>query len=133
MKQRLGTHPVVVSGNCQKAQEREGQWTVPKHRGLSPACAVFKEATGYAPPRAWREHIDASVPQAQDALKRWYDTCFGWVGCGWSPRNVKGMLDHYVVGKIPTTRGGNGSCGTPAVEVNANGFRTVTQTGSIGW
>jgi hypothetical protein len=104
MRAKFGDHPVTVGSVSEQAQEREGSWTVPQHSGLSPPCAVFKEATGYAPLRTWRDDIDEQVPNNEDALRRWYTVCHAYVGCGWSPRNVLAMLDFYARGAIPSTK-----------------------------
>jgi hypothetical protein len=104
MRDELGTDPLEIARVTVEAQQREGQWTVPTHRGLSPACATFKEATGYAPPKPWRDEIVYHVGTEPPNLKRWHDTCFAYVGCGWNPRNVKAMLDYYAVGELPTTK-----------------------------
>jgi hypothetical protein len=31
-----------------------------------------------------------------------------WIACGWSPQNLKGMLDHYQERRLPTTRPAGG-------------------------
>jgi hypothetical protein len=109
MRDKFGTDPLESAAVTVEAQAREGQWTVPVYRGLSPACAAFKKATGYAPPQPWRDEIVFHIGTEPPNLKRWYDTCFAYVGCGWNPRNVKAMLDYYVVGEMPSTKPkGNG-------------------------
>lgn len=120
--------PLVMAAHCAGAQRVEGQWTTPRHKGLSPACSTFKEATGYAPPGPWREKIDEYVGDTPAELKRWYDTCFAYVGCGWSPRNAKGMLDFYVLDQIPTTKPERGSGGASGPRTLPNGFRAMPKT-----
>ena len=102
------TDPLALAAHCQKAREAETLQTVPKtpaHRGkASPAVLEFKRATGYMPPPPWRDEITSAVGEDPDRLKRWYETCFAYVGNGWNPRNAKGMLDYFVVGTVPDTR-----------------------------
>ena len=105
MRAKFGESLGEMVVHCREAQEVEGQWTAPEHRGLSPACATFKDATGYSPPKGvWRDRIDEHVGTNLVDLARWSNTCVEYVGCGWSPRNVKGMLDYFVTGQVPTTK-----------------------------
>jgi len=125
--------PLVMAAHCQKARQAETLQTVPEvagqKNGLSPACQEFKRATGYMPPKPWRDEITKRVGGDADALKRWYDTCFAYVGNGWNPRNAKGMLDYFVVGALPDTKpqGGNGRHDGAAGgnRVEGNGFRAM--------
>jgi len=125
--------PLVMAAHCQKARQAETLQTVPEvtgqKNGLSPACQEFKRATGYMPPKPWRDEITKRVGGDADALKRWYDTCFAYVGNGWNPRNAKGMLDYFVVGAVPDTKpqGGNGRHDGAAGgnRVEGNGFRAM--------
>ena len=58
--------------------------------------------------------IDKAVGDDPDALRRWHRVVLAWVACGWNPRNVKGMLQHFQDDKIPgddqgqRDRGGGG-------------------------
>jgi len=117
MRSKFGADIVTVAHTCQQAQAREGTWTVPVHRGLSPACAVYKEATGYSPATAVREDIDAAIPPNEEALHNWYKVAHGWVLTGYSYRNVAGMLDWYAEGRVgrdaPQGGQGNGGASTP--------------------
>jgi len=111
MREKFGPDWGTMVLNSRAAQAREGHWTIPKHGSLSTQCSVFKAATGYSPAQAVRGDIDKTVPVDDvDRLQFWYDVCHTWVMLGWSPKNVKGMLDHYVLGQIPSTKpnGGNG-------------------------
>ncbi len=113
---KLGADPFSVAAHCQERQAEEGTWTVPVHRGLSPACAVVKEATNLSPDTAIREVIDEAIPNNDDALQRWFKVCQAWVLCGWNKRNVGGMLQYYREGRVPTTApqsGRKGGSSTP--------------------
>ena len=115
MRARFGGDPLSVAAHCQKAQEQEGTWTVPVHHGLSPACAVFKEATGYRPGTASRPVIDETIPNNEEALQAWFKTCQGWMLTYDNHKNVAGMLDWYAEGRVgrdkPNKANGGASTG----------------------
>jgi hypothetical protein len=114
MRSKMGSDPFSVAAHCQQQQEVEGTWTVPVHRGLSPACAVFKEGTGYAPAKVLREEIDQAIPNDPGALEMWFRVCRDWIKCGFKYSNVGGMLECYAEGRLPSAgfRRGNGDGGS---------------------
>jgi hypothetical protein len=132
MRSKMGADPFSVGAYCQERQAEEGAWTVPVHQGLSPACAVFKEATGYRPAQAVREDIDAAIPNNDEALYHWYKVAHGWVLAGNKWSNVGGMLEWYAEGRTgyakPQGDGRNGGSSTPRQEVDSSGHRRVPQT-----
>jgi hypothetical protein len=65
-----------------------------------PAIQAFREITHYYPPDAWRKKVADTVGE-NGGVERWRRTVEGWVGCGWNPRNVQGMLQFYRRGEIP--------------------------------
>ena len=61
-----------------------------------------------APPRASKPLIlAAQISRAAD-LDFWQEVIRHWIACGWSPQNLKGMLDHYQERRLPTTRPAGG-------------------------
>ena len=74
-----------------------------------PAVDVVREVTNLFPVKSLWPGIDGTVGRDPPSLDRWRKTCLAWVACGWNPRNVKGMLEHYVDKKIPSTGKGNGN------------------------
>jgi len=124
----MGADPFAVAAYCQQRQEEEGVWTVPVHHGLSPACAVFKKATGYSPATAVREDIDAAIPDNEEALYNWYKAAHGWILTGYSHKNVAGMLEWYREGRVgrdaPQGEHRNGGASTGR-SVGADGFRVM--------
>jgi len=121
-RDRIGADLFSVTAHCQERQEVEGQWTVPEHRGLSPQCAVYKEATGYSPVKAVRADIDAAIPDNPEALENWYKVAHGWVLTGYSYKNVAGMLDWYAEGRVgrdkPLEKRNGGSSTSRAADVH---------------
>ena len=112
MRSKFGDDPVSVAAHCAEQQATEGSWTVPTHSGLSPACAVFKEATGYRPGTAARPVIDETIPNNEEALHNWFKVCQGWMLTYDNYKNVAGMLDWYAEGRVGRDKpNGNGNGG----------------------
>lgn len=55
-----------------------------------PAVQKFREVTHRYPAKAWYQDI---VDTVGDDLEEWESIVKDWVGLGWNPTNVKGMLD----------------------------------------
>ncbi len=109
MRAKFGDNILDVTAHCSEAQAAEGAWTVPKYDGLSPANAVFRDATGYRAGKAQREIIDEHIPNNNDALHQWYRVCRGWMATYDNHKNVAGMLDWYAEGRVSRGKpNGNG-------------------------
>jgi len=111
MRTKFGNDPLSVSATAERARQEQTLRTVPEDAEAQasikePAIQEFKRATGYYPPKPWRAEIVKRVGREGADVERWYDTCYNWVGCGWNPRNAKGMLDFFILGEIPSTDGG---------------------------
>jgi hypothetical protein len=64
--------------------------------------------TGRYPPRASEPLILAAGIASPADLDFWQEVIRHWIACGWSPQNLKGMLDHYRERRLPTTRPAGG-------------------------
>jgi len=64
------------------------------------AVKVFRQNVHRYPAKSWYEAVDTIVGDDPDALERWGKLCHEWVGRGWKPTNVSGMLDCYQKGGI---------------------------------
>lgn len=69
------------------------------------AVRVFRSNTHRYPPKAWYEVVETVVGDDPEDLERWGEVCHEWVGKGWNPMNVSGMLDCYSKGGIQTDNG----------------------------
>jgi hypothetical protein len=67
-----------------------------------PAVQAYREETHYYPPAEWGARIAEQVGANGD-LDLWREIVAGYVGCGWNPRNVKAMLEHFARGEVPST------------------------------
>jgi len=87
------------------------QRKTPKPKVPTPeAIKVFRANTHRYPAKSWYDDVVQTVGEAQADLDRWGVVVKAWVGCGYNPTNVKGMLECYREGTIPST----GSKGKPA-------------------
>ena len=116
MRAKFGGTPGDMVLHCMEAKEAEGIWTVPSYRDLSPQCAAYRRVYEFSPKKYQRKTIDESVAADENSVRFWEEVCQAWADLGWNPTNVKGMLDFYVLGTVPTTKpkgGKNGSASTP--------------------
>ena len=65
------------------------------------AVRVFREKAHRYPSKSWYGEIDSVVGEKKEDLERWGDVVFNYVGMGWNPTNVKGMLEFYQRGDVP--------------------------------
>jgi hypothetical protein len=66
-----------------------------------PSLAGFKRMTGFHVRRSWRENVIAEVGEDPERVKRWVNLVKSWVGRGFNPNNVAGMLDAFKKGGLP--------------------------------
>lgn len=66
---------------------------------------VFRENTHRYPAKAWYSDIAAQVGEQPNDLERWGHVVKAWVGMGWNPTNVKGMLEYFGRKEIPPGNG----------------------------
>lgn len=70
-------------------------------QGSHEAIQAFRKATHRYPAKSWYDRIVDTVTD----IEKWQQVCMEWVGKGWNPMNIAGMLDVYQNG----WKGGNGS------------------------
>jgi len=103
-------------GEGEEEKEGEGEQSTPGAPSPGcphPAIALYEQATEREVPNdAWRERIQETVGLDPPALELWGTVLDGWIGHGWNPANVDGLLDCFRKGGIDE-RGerGNGSGG----------------------
>ena len=85
----------------------------PRQRGKTPpAVAVFRENAHRYPAKSWYENVANTIGDEPGDLEFWGSVVKDWVGKGYNPVNVKGMLSCYEDGKLP---GGEKRDGQPNV------------------
>lgn len=73
-----------------------------------PAIQTFRENASRYPPKAMYQDIDVAVGRDPPDIERWGRIVKAWVGMGWNPGNVNGMLEFFKRNEIPEIKGGNG-------------------------
>jgi hypothetical protein len=73
-----------------------------------PPLEAYRTVTGRYPPRASEPLILAANIRSPADLAFWQEVIRHWIACGWSPQNLKGMLDYYRERRLPTTRPAGG-------------------------
>jgi hypothetical protein len=89
--------PSQPAGPARVAPKRKKRRSQPP----PPALARFRKATNAYPRKSLWDGIVEVVGDDADDLDRWEQTCRAYIAMGWNPRNVKGMLEHYVEHRIP--------------------------------
>jgi len=87
--------PPSPSGRAKKPSKRD--------RRMPPAVRRFRKATQRYPSKSWYGNIAEMVGESPQDLEFWERVCHAWVGIGWNPTNVAGMLDFYQRREIPRT------------------------------
>lgn len=77
------------------------------------AIRIFRQETSAGISRTWRDRIESEVGTDAADLEFWKKVIVAWLGCGWKPSNVKGMLEFYGRRQLPGTNG-NGTPSPPS-------------------
>lgn len=82
---------------------------------IHPAIVRFVSVTGRkVPNEAWAQRIEHAIGPDPPSMARWTRVINAWVGLGWNPGNVQGMLEYYERGEIPGKDGIRGNTGPPS-------------------
>jgi hypothetical protein len=92
--------------------EKEPEKVTSKH----PAVQAFREGTHRYPAKSWYPVIAETVGTQEEDVERWARIVMAWVGTGYNPCNVKGMLDYWGKTYLPGENGGNGNGRAPPTE-----------------
>jgi hypothetical protein len=60
-----------------------------------PAVKAFRSETRYHMPIAWRPEVVAAVGEVRHKVDQWRAVVHEWLGRGYNPSNVQGMLDVF--------------------------------------
>jgi hypothetical protein len=90
------THPKNQSPKASKPKKERDP------RIDNPAMVVYRGIAKYYVPDSWRDEVCTVTD-----LELWKSIVKGWIGKGWNPRNVEGMLKVYKEGGLKE-RNGNG-------------------------
>ncbi len=85
------------------APPRRGSRTPKPKTPIPEAVEVFRAETNRFPPKSWFPTIAEAVGADPPNLDRWRRVVHAWVGTGYNPTNVQGMLECYRRGDMPGT------------------------------
>jgi len=81
----------------------------PRKRGepkpVPPAVATYRKATQRYPPKTLYGEIEARVGGLDTKLALWERVCTDWIGRGYNPRNITGLLECFEKGGLEPRRG----------------------------
>lgn len=84
------------------AAESEAAASGAEEPAIHPAIVRFVTVTGRkVPNEAWAQRIEQAVGPDPPSIARWTRVINAWVGLGWNPGNVQGMLEYYERNEIP--------------------------------
>jgi hypothetical protein len=89
------------------------------------AVKVFRANAHRYPAKAWYGDIEATVGESEDGLEFWGSVIKAWVGLGWNPTNVKGMLEFYERREIPPGNGAGRRKTPPGAAPEPAGFAAI--------
>lgn len=104
-KEREGASAPPPPAQEEKEPEPEPEQATAKH----PAIQAYREVARLYPSRAWYQAIADTIGEAKEDIARWRRIVMAWVGVGWNPRNVSGMLDYWGKAALPGEDNGHGS------------------------
>jgi hypothetical protein len=66
-----------------------------------PAIEIYRRVTGRYPARAGEALVLEAEIESEADRRRWEQVIRCYIGCGWNPQNLSGMLDYYRRGELP--------------------------------
>jgi hypothetical protein len=69
--------------------------------------------------------------ETEAQARLWREVIQHWIGCGWNPHNVVGMLEYYRQGRLPTTRRGKARA-DPGQEIDLACYFGLAEGGEDG-
>lgn len=65
-----------------------------------PAVVAYRSEVHLTVPRTWRQQVADVVGEKPEQVAAWKQLVHDWVGYGWRPGNIKGMLEKFAAGDI---------------------------------
>jgi hypothetical protein len=88
-----------------KKQEKGGAAVAASAR--HPAIRAFRQNAHRYPAKSWFQDVADTVGEGPADVEFWGQVVKAWVGTGYNPVNVRGMLDYYRRGELPSTGASN--------------------------
>jgi len=119
---------ILPEGAPAESPKQKRRSSKKKTNSTPPAVLVFRQNASRYPAKSWYDDVDKAVGESEEDLQFWGKVVKAWVGCGWNPTNVQGMLEFYQRREIPTT---NGKGNARATTGKLAGMRALAQ--QEGW
>jgi hypothetical protein len=93
----------VIESESESYSESESEAVpAPADNGRHPAFTTYEQLSGQIiTAKIQMDDILEYVPRDDASISRWGEVVRAWIGMGWKPRNITGMLDHFREGRIP--------------------------------
>lgn len=98
--------PPPVTKPEEPAEEKEPE--PEKATAQHSAVQAFRSGTHRYPPKSWYPIIAETIGDKEEDVARWTRIVMAWVGMGWNPCNVKGMLEYWGRVSLPGEERRNG-------------------------
>jgi hypothetical protein len=66
-----------------------------------PSAQVFREITHRWPAKSLQPELHAAIGSEPEAVELWRKVVRAWIGLGWNPMNLDGMLECFKRGEVP--------------------------------
>jgi hypothetical protein len=98
---RRAPRPTPPKAGRAKAAEK----TTGARDPVPPGVTEFRRQANRYPAKGWYQDIARVVGDDEQAIQRWGEVVHYWVGRGWNPSNVEGMLEFFKRGDMPNSGG----------------------------
>lgn len=109
--------PQAAGANAPSRTPPKAQKRTKQKKPTPAAVKAFRAAAARYPAKSWYDEVASTVGEEQCNLDRWHAVVFKWVGLGWKPTNVSGMLECFRENRMPGDGGRNDGRTKPVEQV----------------
>lgn len=90
-KKQTTNNEVNNKDDTKKSNDASASRKLLKH----PAMKAYRSVVHFHVHKAWRDKVAQIVGESEKDIEKWDALLNDWIGFGWSPRNIKGMLERF--------------------------------------
>lgn len=105
LETKIAESPNGDSGKPKKQCQKKQAEKTPTPKGV----LVFRSIARRYPAKEWYDDVALIIGEDDTSLELWGRIIKAWVGLGWNPTNVVGMLDFFKRKEIPPGNGRSGN------------------------